>query len=724
VRWRAIQREALCVAAYAALSAVATYPLILRLRSAIPGSGDAYQFYWNLWWVKRALLERHATPYLIDDVFFPYGAHLYFHTLNLLPGVIALPVTVAAGLPAAYNGLVFLAFALSGYGMYRLTLYVLEHDAAADGGRDRRAARLAAFVAGAAFTFCSYRFVHLLGHLDLLSTQWLPLFVLSLLKTQREPGWRNAVACGGLFAATFLTSSYYALFLLVFTALVAGHIVVRRDAGWRAPLMRVGAAMAIGAVILSPLLASMLTLGRVEGRTANPAYDVDRFSADLLAFVVPSPLHPVVGGLVAPAYRVMARNGSSLEAVMFLGFVPLVLAAVAIGRDRPRRWAFWITGTALFVALALGPVMHVAGRIAGGPLSSLMPYRLLAIVPYGDIPRVPARFVVMAQLCLSVAAGIGAFALLRRIAMARAPGVATALTAAILLENAVTPLPLTDVQVPAYFERLAPETGRGGILEVPIPDDPSVFPRRMLWQTVHQQPVFGGYLSRSLPPLAFDAVPGFAQLKTLSGSLDDVVSYDAGQLPAISRAILSAYGAARIVVETRLMPPADGLRARTILDSLLGPSARDYEDADIISYAVPRASPPAAAMWLDTGWSYVERLPGHDRDARPLRWRWMGDRARFGVMAAEPAQVRLRLIAQALGPSRRLRVQLGGMEIVTLSITDHRATYETPAFHMPSGAAFVDVTSLDGAASPGADPRRLSVALYAAELVNADAQKP
>src|SRR5712691_1009978 len=103
-----------------------TYPLILRATTAIPGGGDAWQFYWNLWWIRRAVVDLHATPYFTPDLFFPYGADLHFHTLNLFPGLLALPVVATAGLAAAYNLLVFLAFTLSGYGMYRLALFVLE----------------------------------------------------------------------------------------------------------------------------------------------------------------------------------------------------------------------------------------------------------------------------------------------------------------------------------------------------------------------------------------------------------------------------------------------------------------------------------------------------------------------------------------------------------------------------------------------------------------------
>jgi hypothetical protein len=79
----------LCLLAYAVLGVVATYPLILHPLSAIPGSDDAYQFYWNLWWVKRALIDLQTSPYVTRELFAPYGAPLYFHTLNLFQDIVA-----------------------------------------------------------------------------------------------------------------------------------------------------------------------------------------------------------------------------------------------------------------------------------------------------------------------------------------------------------------------------------------------------------------------------------------------------------------------------------------------------------------------------------------------------------------------------------------------------------------------------------------------------------
>ena len=145
---RAVFRETLCLAAFFTSSLVATYPLARHALGAIPRGGDAWQFYWNLWWVKRALLDLHTTPYFSAEVHAPEGASLYFHTLNLLPSAAVIPISATLGLSAAFNTIVFASFVLSGYCTYRLAHYVLR---ASMGVSQRPAApglRAGAFLAG------------------------------------------------------------------------------------------------------------------------------------------------------------------------------------------------------------------------------------------------------------------------------------------------------------------------------------------------------------------------------------------------------------------------------------------------------------------------------------------------------------------------------------------------------------------------------------------------
>lgn len=729
---RAFGREVLVIGAYAALTALATYPLVRQFGRSIPGGGDAWQFYWNLWWVKRAIVDLHTSPYFTPDLYFPYGASLYFHTLNLLPSALAVPIVSAFGLAAAYNTLVFVSFVLSGYSVYRLALYVLRVHGE-DAWTDPLGVRLAAFAAGVMFAFSSYRFVHLLGHLDLLSTWWLPLFVLCLLKTWHEGGWRNAAAAGALLAAASATSWYYLLYLLVFTGLLVlveptgeRTSTYAETAGRWQPSFpraqaagRVARAVAIFALLALPLLAPMLIRGWTEGRTPNSAYDVDRFSSDLMAFVVPSPLHSLWGETVAPLYGSLARADAGVETVSFLGYVPLVFAIIGFATCAAAR-RVWLVVTLVFTALALGPVLHVAGRaflVAGLPVT--WPYRALAALPYGDIPRVPSRFVVMITLCLSVAAALGAWRLLRRRPRTRASAFSAGICVLVLVENAVVPVPMAAVSMPPYYARLAADDGRRGIVEVPIPDDPASEPRRMLFQTRHGQPTFGGYVSRGLPPLRFDAIPGFSQFKTLSDLIDDVVPYDPGQLPATSRTILAACGAGHIVIEKDRMLPHDVQRARAIADALLGPASRTYEDDRTLAYGVPGDSAGAvAAIWIDSGWSYLERLPQGRPDDPWTKWRWMADHAHVRVFTPEPGRFRVTIGARSFGRARRLALAVDGRSIETLAISTDTSTHITASFSLPAGAAVISLTSLDGADRPDSpDSRRLSVALYRLELV-------
>src|SRR5262249_20078350 len=71
----------------------------------------------------------------------------------------------------------------SGYGTWLLARYALSN-ANPKQGVVFTAARtnLAAFIAGCVFAFAPVRMAHLLGHMQVLSTEWLPFFVLAYVR--------------------------------------------------------------------------------------------------------------------------------------------------------------------------------------------------------------------------------------------------------------------------------------------------------------------------------------------------------------------------------------------------------------------------------------------------------------------------------------------------------------------------------------------------------------
>src|SRR5690242_11933512 len=109
---------------YGALAVALTWPLAAHLGDAFPsapgeGAQDLWEKLWNLWWVGEAL-RRGVSPFFTDALFYPQGASLLFHPLNLTSGLLALPLRAIFGPIAAYNLLVLLSFALSGYAVFLL----------------------------------------------------------------------------------------------------------------------------------------------------------------------------------------------------------------------------------------------------------------------------------------------------------------------------------------------------------------------------------------------------------------------------------------------------------------------------------------------------------------------------------------------------------------------------------------------------------------------------
>ena len=119
----------LALAGYFLLALVVTYPVILHFATGVPGdlTADRDQNLWNLWWTKESLLHFN-NPFHTDLLYYPFGTDLYYHTLALPLCLIGLIPQVLFGLPAAYNTVLLVGFVLSGYGMFRLILYVLDRE--------------------------------------------------------------------------------------------------------------------------------------------------------------------------------------------------------------------------------------------------------------------------------------------------------------------------------------------------------------------------------------------------------------------------------------------------------------------------------------------------------------------------------------------------------------------------------------------------------------------
>jgi hypothetical protein len=643
---------------YGLLTLGMTYPLVRRFADAIPGDGfDGWQNYWNLWWVRRALLVEHAHPWFTDMLYYPVGVSLLFHTLNLFNGLFTLPIQLAWGLFPAYNSAVLFSFAMSGLGAYLLARQVL----------GRGSCRLAAFTAGVIFTFSPFHIAHLLGHMQVMSMEWVPFFALYLLRAA-DGEWRHperqasqrvikpqltarisdyarrvapATRRNALLAALFLIlvalcDWYYVLYCLIFTAVVFVWMAVRAAREDRAVhvgandptasrrLVRVAVAMAalwlLWALALSPVLAPMVREARQYDFMVPDVDDARRYSADLLAFVMPQQFHPLWGRLVAARVQGLFRATVS-EHQVFAGFTVLALALIGGwssgrtasqpgARQRLQRQGLqrgvWPWVALVFFVLALGPVLHVAGqplRLPGGSEIPLPYAALVRLVPFMNIGRSVSRYDAMLMLALGVLAALGINWLVARFRRGRVMAVAA--TALILFEFLPVPYPLSSSDAPAWYATLAQDSRPGSVLNLPMNWDR---PNYLLHQTVHGKPLVAGYISRDDPRTLAELAPVFQHFRHLG---PDIIALN---LAEQGRQVLHDLGVRWVVIDRYQMPVATGNATRDYTTNaaaqIFGSQPPIYQDDRISAYEVNPPSERAPFLILGQGWSPFDSQRG------------------------------------------------------------------------------------------------------------------
>jgi hypothetical protein len=628
---------------YLLLTLVMTWPLALQFTTAIPGdSFDGWQNYWNLWWVKLALVDRLQSPYVTDLLYYPTGVGLYFHTLNPFNGLVTLPVQLSAGLIPAYNAVVLISWVLAGYGTYLLTLWAIgarvhisggiegkgrdpssqtpQGDIQGDNQGDKHAAgfmrrpsvglmHLAAFVAGLIFTFAPVHMAHLLGHMQVMALQWLPFYLLALLRGMEHARVGKPWLREGLLAGLYLTLAglcdwYFVLYLFLLTAVVIGWMwlvaLLQRERRWRLGLGLVGPAAVGGllfAIVLAPVLVPMVYEALQHSFMVRPTSDLYILSATLLDFLIPNRLHTLFrpesfswwGNQIAPVS----------ERTLAVGYGALALALVAVGAMR-RQSALWAVAALCFLLLALGPRMQLLdiswddiptdAAFSADSLNPAQDFSLYAVVnelvPFMRISRSVSRFSIVVQLCVAVMAGIGLAWLLRhlraRLSQMGAVAVGAVAVVVVLGESWVAPFPMSPPDTPAYYATLAQEAGSGAVLNLPMNYDR---PGYLLYQTVHQRPLTVAYISRDDPRTLTERAPLLQHWRHLGPDIlaDDPV--------LVGMTVLDDLGVERVVLDRYKMPGGEEREyTEALANALFQGDAPLFADERIRVYEV---TPPA-----------------------------------------------------------------------------------------------------------------------------------
>jgi len=685
--WAAALRYGAVLLAYLLLALVFTYPVLLHLGTRVGGLGDAFENYWNLWWTRHALLELGQNPLNGSYMYHPFGIPLYFHTLNLFNGVLSLPIQVCCGTAAAFNVMNLFALCMAGLGTYVLVSQLTQH-------------RGAAFVAGLIFAFSPYTSFHLRGgQPNLVALEWLPWYLWALLNALRgSRRWTVPAAVFLLFNA--LVDWHHAIFAVVMTGAVAAVELASRPRQALGLFARLATVGGLFALLASPLLVPMLREGQADPYAARPLWHSTYHSTDLLAFLLPNPLHPLWGHITGPIFWERLVLPHIIGGYASIGLVALALGMYGLVRERQRAMVF----AAIFVisaVLALGPYLQINGvnsSLTERPIP--LPYVLFYQLPFMNIMRVPSRFVSLVMLALAVLAGIGIAALVRRPWAVRLPaGQRTALWAAagllVVFESLPTPVglqPAVAEQVSPFYRQLADDDDDYAILEVPYSS-----PASLLNQIDHGKRTVGGRISRSKAhPWSKARIWG--PLVDLAPVAADV---GADESPAGWRAALASQGV-RYVVFYKQGPDAERQARTQELEQAYFAGVRPvYEDAMLRAFG-PLAATPELFWTIDSdGWYDVETNPDG------LHYRWMRDgQGSLLVYPRQATNATLRLDALGYARQRHIEVYVDGRLADTIELPQAALTPVEVPLSLAAGENRVTLRSVEPPVTPSAQDNR------------------
>lgn len=679
--WRTI---IVALTIYLATSLIYLAPTLPSMGSGIPGGAvaatDGWQHTWHLWWVAHALSQG-LNPLQMSLLYHPTGVNLAIHPLNLTTGLLVAPITLLAGPVVAFNIALLSGFTLTGLGGFLLSRRV---------GADP----VPALIAGLLLTFAPFHVTKAYdGQLELVSLQWMVLYVWLLLIAAEERGWLAPLLAGVMLGIVGYTSLYYllysALYSLIF-ALLWLPWYSRRERVPAAPLgERMGAYLlrllsipVIALLVLAPLLLNLPAALAPYTLTDTPHLLTIR-SANLLDFWLPSYLHPLWGDLVARLGRILHPDISAWNHA--LGYTTLLLATIRSVVVWGQSWR-WIIIAITGILLALGPTLFI-GTINTG---IALPYRLLLMLPGMELAQRPGHLVILTIIALTPLAALGLNWLVARFGLR----VILLTVAVAAMEFAPPRWPIQPFSVDPIYTELAAHPG--AIMVLPNEIDSSAVLRD---QMVHGRPLVGGYLAR-IPNYPFaELTPGIRQLwwiRNEYGSLADPTGTTAAQA-------MAAYGIAHIVVRWDRLNDDQRSRLEGILKQILPGVAPVATSARLSVYRLPERD-RRPFIFFGAGW-YPE-----ERDAQ-RSWRWMQADGEFLLMNPNPhaIPVQIKLEASSYQRPREATMSLNGIPIGTWELEVARLTTGRFSLILPPGESRLTLSAPTERGPDGRGPISLEI---------------
>ena len=391
---------------------------------------DPSQMMWLLAWWPYAL-SHHINPFLTNYVWAPVGFNFAWMTSTPLPALLAAPLTASIGLVATYNVLALLSAPAAAICTFALCRRVSD-------------AFWASMLGGFVFGFSSFMLGQMLGHMCLILSFPVPLAAY-LIARRLDGGfarrWFVALLTAVLISEFLIDLEMFA------TAIVVGILGLGMAYRFSSPEIRrrllklvpeFSAAVALTAFVVSPYLYYFFSFGMLR----QPLWPSEKFSIDLLNFIVPTPSN-LAGNIPLIAWVSSNFTGTVMERDGFVA-LPLILIAIVWAR---RHWQeplckSLVTSTLVVCICTIGPYLQING------LPCLpMPWLAISHLPFLE-HALPSRLMVFPPLAIALIVSLW---LADPRSRRELKLVAAALTIFLMLPNPSAQFWVTSVDTPQFF---------------------------------------------------------------------------------------------------------------------------------------------------------------------------------------------------------------------------------------------------------------------------------
>ncbi|NWJ46519.1 MAG: hypothetical protein HXX08_11625 [Chloroflexi bacterium] len=710
---------------FLAIAIFYTWPLVLSFNDHTTAiiKPDRDQNFWFMWWVKRALLDFHTTPYFTPMLFYPGGTDLAIYPTNLTGSILSLPVQLLWGIVPTFNFLYFVGLVGGAWGAYCLITYLTDN-------------RRAGLLAGLVYAFSPWQApATYFGQLTIIQLQWLPFYTLWLLKFLKQlapadPADLKLVSLRykiryGTLSASFLvliafTDQYHLLFATFITVFLASWHLLRIlfQKRWYNAL---GVALGVGLAVLPAVLSYAPLFIRTSHQTTSGVFTQTSNE------IIPG---ADLGSILAPWQSLWQLQPFEPKFLLHTLVWLAVMALGLIGVIRQRGIRVWGLMFVVLVILSLGTTLVFFGSDTGIPMSG----ELISKIPMLNSVHYLWRWLIPASLVIAVCSGYGwvwfetrlkTFKLAQSLKLKGSfrgwlenSGVAK-LTSGIfllvfVLGSSPQPIEWSDWVVeptPAIFTSGQMEQP-GALLELPFDMRYHHKAAYMRFQIEHGRPILSGYLARTpvyfnerseIPPYekptpffdyAASPLAFIMQAESLKLSASDAINLTSDRL----RSYLTYNHFAYLVLYKydygEKLSDAVYNQQLKIIERVVGSTKNGcmYEDTQMLVCAVPPPAQMQPLLTFSRGWYGAETDGGGQR--------WMNGQEGFlAAFVPQTGRYVLSFDAIAFARDRSLTLEVDGKAVTTLKTNPAQQSF-TVTLELSTGDHLIRLFSPEPADRP------------------------